>query len=212
MDGATLHGFFVEGEGEAPRPTLLYFGGNAEPVWRRVSEPTTGSLRRYNRVYVSSRGYDRSSGAPSADALLADALAIYDHVAAREDVDPDAIVPWGLSLGSGQAVHVAAQRDVARVVLLAPFDRLANVAAGHYPPFPVRLLMRNDIDSASKAASIRAPLLVVHGEDDRVIPAEHGRELAARWSGPVELRVVPGAGHNDLSSRPETRAAIDEFL
>lgn len=212
VDGATLRGFFVEGEGEAPRPTLLYFGGNAEPVWRRVSAPATGNMRRYNRVYLSSRGYDRSSGEPSADALLADALAIHDHVAAREDVDPDAIVPWGLSLGSGPAVHVASERHVDRVVLLAAYDRLANVAAGHYPLFPVRLLMRNDIDSASRAAGIDAPLLIVHGEDDRVIPAAHGRALAARWSGPVELRVVPGAGHNDLTSRPETQAAIDDFL
>lgn len=212
VDGATLRGFFVAGEGEAPRPTVLYFGGNAEPVWRHVGAPATGSLRAYNRVYVSSRGYDRSSGDPSADALLADALAIHDHVAARDDVDPAAIVPWGLSLGSGQAVHVASERDVDRVILLAPYDRLANVAAGHYPLFPVRLLMRNDIDSASKAAGIHVPLLVVHGADDRVIPAAHGRALAARWSGPVELRLVPGAGHNDLTGRLETRSAIDDFL
>ena len=212
VEGATLRGHFVHGEGEAPRPTLLYFGGNAEPVWRRVGVPATERIRRYNRVYVSPRGYDRSSGEPSADALLADALAMYDHVAAREAVDPAAIVPWGLSLGSGPAVHVASERDVDRVVLLAPFDRLAAVAAGHYPLFPVRLLMRNDIDSASKAPGIDVPVLVVHGEEDRIIPAARGRALAERWAGPVELRLLPGVGHNDLSTHPDTQSAIDDFL
>jgi len=212
VEGATLRGYFVHGEGEAPRSTLLYFGGNAEPVWRHVGAPATGSMRRYNRVYVSPRGYDRSSGEPSADALLADAVAINDYVAAREAVDPAAIVPWGLSLGSGLAVHVASERDVDRVILLAPYDRLANVAAGHYPLFPVRLLMRNDIDSASRATGIDVPVLIVHGEEDQIIRAAHGRALAERWAGPVELRVLPGVGHNDLSTRPETHSAIDDFL
>lgn len=209
-DEATLRGFFVAGAGEGPRPTLLYFGGNAERVWRRVEG---GSVPpRFNGVYVSYRGYDRSGGETSAEALLADALAVYDHVVERADVDREGIVVWGTSLGSGLATHIAAERSVAGVALFSPYDRLAEVAAGHYPWLPVRLLMRNDIDSVAKAPSISAPALVVHGTADGVIPIEHGEGLAARWGGPVELRPVEGAGHDDLESRTEARAALHDFL
>ncbi len=209
-DGTTLRGFFVAGEGPAPRPTLIYYGGNAEPVWRRVQG---GSVpRRFNGVYVSYRGYDRSGGETGAEALLADALAVHDHVAGRTDVAAHRIVVWGTSLGSGLATHVAAERSVAGAVLFSPYDRLSAVAAGHYPLLPVRLLMRNDIDSAGKAPSIRAPVLIVHGDADSVIPVEHGEALADGWGGPVELRRIEGAGHSDLESRREARAFLHQFL
>lgn len=212
VDDITLRGFFVRGEGDAPRPTLLYFGGNAERIAHRIGDTPGPGGARFNRAYLAYRGYEGSGGSPAAADLLADALAFHDHVAARPDVDPEAIVVRGTSLGTGLATHVARERDVAGVVLLSPYDRLANVAAGHYPWLPVRLLMRNDIDSAQRAPAIRAPLLLIHGEADRVIPVAHGRTLAAAWAGPVEALYLPRAGHNDLGSRPETVAAVDDFL
>jgi len=208
----TLRGHFVAGEGDAPRPTLLYFGGNAESVWRRVRDQPGPNGRRFNRAYLAYRGYDQSEGTPSAHALLADALAFYDHIAQRPDVDANAIVARGTSLGTGLAVHVARERTVAGVVLLSPYDRLANVAAGHYPWLPVRLLMRNDIDSAARAPGISAPALIVHGEADRVIPMGHGRALAAAWSGPVEALYLVQGTHDDLGGRPETVSGVDAFL
>jgi pimeloyl-ACP methyl ester carboxylesterase len=211
-DGVELRGFFVRGEGEAPRPAILYFGGNAERVWRRVEAPPGEAEGRFNRVYVSHRGYDDSGGEPSARRLLADALAIYDAVARRDDVDDAVIVPWGVSLGTGMAVHIARERPVAGVILLAPYDRLAEVAAGHYPFLPVRFLMRNDIDSLSKAPATDAPVLIIHGDADGVIPADHSRALADRWAGASERVVLPGVGHDDLWTHPETRAAIEAFL
>jgi pimeloyl-ACP methyl ester carboxylesterase len=209
-DGVTLRGFFVAGQGAAPRPTLIYFGGNAEPVWRRARGGSVPS--RFNGVYVSYRGYDRSGGETSAEALLADALEVHDQVARRPDVAEDAIAVWGTSLGSGMATHVAAERSVAAVVLFSPYDRLAAVAAGHYPWLPVSLLMRNDIDSAARAPAIRAPALIVHGDADSVIPFDHGERLADEWGGWVELRRIEGAGHNDLESRAEARAHLQGFL
>ncbi len=208
----TLRGFFVEGEGDAPRPTLLYFGGNAEQLWRRVEDVPGPNGARFNRAYLAYRGYEGSGGSPAAEELLADALRFYDHVAARPDVNGEAIVVRGTSLGTGLATHVARERPVAGVVLLAPYDRLENVAAGHYPWLPVRLLIRNDIDSVGRAPSIGAPALIAHGEADEVIPIAHGRALAARWGGPVEELYLPQATHNDLGGRRETTAAVDAFL
>ena len=207
-----LHGFFVQGEGDAPRPTLLYFGGNAEQIWRRVDDVPGPNGARFNRAYLAYRGYEGSGGSPAADDLLADALRFYDHVVGRPDVDAETIVVRGTSLGTGLATHVAHERPVAGVVLLAPYDRLENVAAGHYPWLPVRVLMRNDIDSLARAPEISVPLLLAHGEADEVIPVEHGRALAAAWRGPVEELYLPTANHNDLGGRRETTSAVDTFL
>lgn len=211
-DEVTLRGFFVTGAGDGPRPTVLYFGGNAEGVWRRVENVPGPIGARFHRAYLAYRGYDDSSGRPAAAELLADALAFYDHVAARPDVDGDAIVVRGTSLGTGLATHVARHRPVAGVVLLAPYDRLADVAAGHYPWLPVRALMRNDIDSAAKASAITAPALIAHGHADQVIPIAHGQALAAAWAGPVETLYLDHATHDDLGSRPRTSRAIEAFL
>lgn len=216
VDGATLRGFFVPGAGKGALPTILYFGGNAEPVWRNVEEDRWVGEAGFHRVFVSYRGYDRSTGEPSAQELLSDGVAIYDAIASRPDVDRDAIVTWGLSLGTGIAARVARDRPVAGVVLVAPYDRLADVATEHYPYLPVRWLMTNDIDTIADAPSIESPALMIHGDADRIIPLRHGRRLADAWGGRAERAgefiAVKGAHHNDVSTRPEARQAIERFL
>ena len=125
----------VAGAGIAA-PTVIYFGGNAEEVSWTLAE------RRWPRdvtlVAVNYRGYGRSGGAPGEPELKADALAIHDAVAARTDVDPRRIVVFGRSLGTAVAVHVAAARPVAGVVLASPFASLVAIGKVHgYPWLPV---------------------------------------------------------------------------
>lgn len=166
----------------------------------------------FNMAFVSYRGYDRSSGTPSGDALTADGLKIYDAVAQRPDVQPDRIVTWGFSLGTGVATHVACNRPVAQVVLMAPYDTLASVAAEHYPFLPVRLLFRNEIDSLSCGARVDAPALILHGDGVRVVPSSHGEALSAAWGGESKFMLLGGVGHNDLPSHPDLQPAIAGFL
>lgn len=173
---------------------LIYFGGNAEDVSANVAElgPALPGRALY---FVSYRGYGGSTGAPSEAALFADALAVYDHVRARyADI---AVV--GRSLGSAVAVYLAQQRPVSRLVLVTPFDSIANVAAGIYPFLPVRLLVRDRYDSASRAADVRAPTLVVIAGRDDVIPRARSDALVAKFPpGQARVEIVPGATHNDL--------------
>lgn len=187
---------------------LIYFGGNAEDV--------SGSLAGFAAMlpgralyFVSYRGYGGSTGAPTEPALFADALVVYDHVRGRHaDI---AVV--GRSLGSGVAVYLAQQRPVSRLVLVTPYDSIANVAAGIYPFLPVRLLIRDAYDSASRVAGVRAPTLVVVAERDEVIPRARTDALVAKFpAGQVRVEVVRGAGHNDLQEFPEYPQAIGAFL
>lgn len=187
---------------------LIYFGGNAEDVSASLEELAATDRDRV-QYRVSYRGYGGSTGAPSEQALFADALAVYDHLRARHaDI---AVV--GRSLGSGVAVYLAQQRPVSRLVLVTPYDSIANVAAGIYPFLPVRLLIRDPYDSASRVAGVRAPTLVVVAEHDEVIPRARTDALVAKFPvGQVRVEVVRGAGHNDLQEFPQYPRAIGAFL
>jgi uncharacterized protein len=212
VDGAVLRGVLVAAQGEGRRPTLLYFGGNAERVRRRARDRGWACDLGWNLALVSYRGYDDSTGEPSAEALLGDAVAVHDAVAARPEVDPARIVVWGNSLGSGIAARVARERELAGVILVMPYARLSDIAADLYPWLPVRWLFRHEIDTLHDAPTITEPMLVVHGERDALIPPEHGRRLVGAWGGPARLELVAGATHEDLGGRPELRTAIEAFL
>lgn len=191
----TVRGFVRPGKPGGSAPTVLYFGGNAERVWRRLQQSVPSG---WGFAAMAYRGFEPSSGEPSAEAILGDAVAFYDALADRSDVDRNRIVTWGLSLGAGVAVHVAARRPVAGVVLLSSYDRLSSVGQSHYPWMPVSLLFRHEIAPVEQAPSIEVPLLALHGTADRVIPIERGRALKDAWKGEVTWREIERAGHHDL--------------
>jgi hypothetical protein len=114
------------------------------------------------------------------------------------------MVVVGRSLGSGVAVYLASQRPVARLVLVTPYDSLVDVAARHYPYFPVRWLLLDKFESSKYAKQVTAPTLVIAAEHDEIIPRASTRALVTRFrDGVVSLKIVPGAGHNTISNKPE---------
>jgi pimeloyl-ACP methyl ester carboxylesterase len=190
------------------RRALLYFGGNAEDVAGNVE---LFSLAFPDRAlyFVNYRGYGGSSGRPSEAGLVADALAVFDH-AQREH---PAVAVIGRSLGSGVAVQLASARPVERLVLVTAYDSLVNVAREHFRWLPVRLLMRDRYDSASRAPQVKAPLLVVTAGEDEIIPRQRSDALAAAFAAEqTRVIVVPGVGHNTLDMSPLYLGAVREFL
>ncbi len=157
-DGTKLRGW-IRVASPAPAPAVMYFGGNAEEVSGTLADSRWP--RDWTIVAINYRGYGTSEGAPSEAALVADALAIYDTIAARSDVDAGRIVAFGRSLGTGVAVKLAAARPVAGVILASPYDSLVAVGRTHYPLLPVSLLLRHRFDSAADARNVHAPLLAI---------------------------------------------------
>ena len=210
-DGTRLHGWLRHTAGEAASPGLvIYFGGNAEEVSGQMHDAPM--LAPWSFAAFNYRGYGLSEGRPSETALAADALAIYDWLAARDDVDPSRIVVFGRSLGSGVAVQLAANRPVRAVVLVSPFDSLRSIASKQYPFVPVSLLLEHPFDSLARAPEIEAPLLVIAGERDRLIPSALSRRLHDAWAGPKRWVLLPEADHNDIDTGPGYWPPMREFL
>ena len=168
LDGTRLHGWIRHTVEDADSKGLvIYFGGNAEEVSGQMFDAQL--LAPWSIAAFNYRGYGRSAGRPSEEALVADAITIYDRITKRQDVDPSRIVVLGRSLGSGVAVQLAASRPVQAVMLVSPFDSLRSIARKQYPIVPVSLLLKHPFDSLALAPEIEAPLLVIAGERDDLI-------------------------------------------
>jgi uncharacterized protein len=193
-DGATLVAWY--GPAAPGRPTLLYFHGNAGNLANRSERVRKYLARGIGVFIVSYRGYSGSTGSPSERANVADAKRAYDALTVA-GVAPEDIIVYGESLGSGVAVQVAAAKPVGGVILDAPYTSIVDVAAGAYPYFPVRPFLFDRYESLRYLPEIAAPLLVIHGEDDEVIPVAMGRAIYAAANSPKEIVTFPGAGHSD---------------
>ena len=189
-------------------PALLYFGGNGEDLGADLADFDQAFPDRAI-YFMNYRGYGGSTGSPSEAALIADAQATYDVI--RKTHDKIAIM--GRSLGSGVAVGLAATREVEKVVLVTPFDSIANVAAARFSWAPVRWLIKDAFDSVKRMAAVRAPVLAVIAERDESIGRAHSDALLAAI--PATLRhsiVVPNGTHNDLGDYQQYLATVRNFL
>ncbi|MEO1491537.1 MAG: alpha/beta hydrolase [Pseudomonadota bacterium] len=176
------------------RPTILYFGGNAGSLPSVAPRLEEFALHGFGIVAMNYRGSGGAAGKPSQKALISDALAVYD--AQFPDMPP---VIYGTSLGAALAVQVAAEREAAALVLETPFARLCETAQYHYPIVPVCLLLPDERWESFRAiGAVDAPLLILHGDADRVIPLAHGRKLFDAAPEPKQMIVYPGGDHNDL--------------
>jgi pimeloyl-ACP methyl ester carboxylesterase len=193
-------------------PTLVVFHGRAGNAADRAMLLVPFAEVGYGVVLAEYRGYGGNPGAPSEVGFLLDAHAHLDWVAAAWG--ETAPVVCGVSIGSGVAVAVAAERPVRALVLDAPYTSVADLAAAMYRWLPARRLLRHRFDSLSRLPTVRAPLLVLHGEADDMIPPEHGRRVAAAAGGPAEFVLLPGAGHPALMDDKAGRGteAVQRFL
>lgn len=190
---------------------MLYFGGNAEEVsW--MIEAVQADAPGASWMLMDYRGYGQSAGAPSEKALVADAIALYDHAVKQLGTDPAQVYAFGRSLGSGVAVALAAERPLAGLILVTPFDSLAAVAKRYYWYLPVDWMLRHRFDSIARAPRMKTPLLCLIAERDEVIPGAHGERLCDAWGGPRRKVVLAQAGHNTVDAHPMYWPSIRAFL
>jgi fermentation-respiration switch protein FrsA (DUF1100 family) len=187
---------------------VLYLHGNAGHIGHRAYR--LGPYRRigWGVLLLEYRGYGGNPGRPSEAGLLTDARA---GLAALLEMGfpPARILLWGESLGSGLAVRLAAENSVAAVLLEAPYTSITDMARLRFPFVPARWLLLDRFESLRCIAGVRAPVLVMHGARDRIVPVTMGRTLHEAAVRPKELWIAPDAGHVDLVEAGAIEAAAD---
>ena len=180
------------------KPVIVYFHGNGGSLRYRVERFRRLIGAGIGLVALEYRGYGGLSGSPSERGLIADAEAAYGFAAAHYPVQQ--IVLWGESLGSGVAVALAAEKPVGRVILEAPFTSALAVAELRYWYLPVRLLMKDQFRSDQRIAKVTAPLLILHGVHDHIVPYAMGERLFELANKPKHIVRFLDGGHEDLDA------------
>lgn len=205
-EGLVLRGWTVNpGRAKA----IVYFGGNGESIQDSRDEFARW-FRGHTAYLVAYRGYGASDGQPDEKTLLADALAVFDRVQSQHPGQPISVI--GRSLGSGVAAYVASKRPVDKLVLVTPYDSLAEIGQAHYPWLPVRWLSTQRYESATYLAGYKRPLLVVRADRDEIIPAESTARLIASLPKPPQVVTLSDTGHNGLNDKPEYGRSLSAFL
>lgn len=197
----------LPGEG----PVVVHFHGNGEQVGHLGWLAREWTERGVSFVAVEYPGYPGAAGAPSEESLVAASEAALQHLTGPLKVDRSRLVLEGQSVGTGVAVTMASRGWGTRLMLLSPYTSLPAVAAKAFPFLPTALLMRDRFDSASRAAGLKVPTLIIHGTKDQVIPFELGQALSRAIPGATFVP-VEGAGHNDLIDREEALTPLLGFV
>jgi len=183
---------------QAGKPVILYFHGNGGALRYRVERFHRLITAGIGLVALEYRGYGGLAGSPSEQGLIRDAEAAYAYAAAHYSVQQ--IVVWGESLGSAVAVALAAEKPVDRVILEAPFTSALAIAERRYWYLPVRLLMKDQFRSDERIDKVTAPLLILHGVHDRVVPYAMGERLFELANKPKHIVRFLDGGHEDLDN------------
>jgi uncharacterized protein len=212
-DGVKLHAWWIPDD--AARFTFLAFHGNASNIANRA--PTYEFLHdaHVNVLALEYRGYGRSEGKPSESGVYRDAEAACDYLVKLKGVDSKTIISFGQSLGTAVATHLAAHRQIAGVILEAPFPSASRVARKTFWFFPgLSLLTYGQFNTRAWLKQVHAPILIVHCTQDPVIPIQFGQEVYEEALPPKNFLQINGYCHEESSlvAPAQYRAALQEFL
>jgi len=210
-DGVGLHGWFLPADDA--RGTLLFFHGNAGNISHRLESLRIFHGLGLNTLIIDYRGYGESEGSPSEAGLYQDGSAAYHHLTEDRGIAPEAIISFGRSLGAAVAARTAAQYPVAGLIVESGFTSVPDLGAEIYPFLPVRQLSRLHYDTQAFVQTTDVPVLVIHSEDDDIIPYHHGQSLYQAAGDRGSFLKIQG-DHNTgfMASGNHYRQGLADFL
>ncbi|MCK5622913.1 MAG: alpha/beta hydrolase [Alphaproteobacteria bacterium] len=182
---------------DSSRPTIVFFHGNAGNVGNRKRQARQFIDAGLGLLLVTWRYNAGAGGEASEEGLLTDGRAALGFVGAQ-GIPERRIVLHGESLGSGVAVAMALEHEVGGLVLVYPYSSMTDVAEDRFWFAPVRMLIQDEFDSVARIGKVRAPILMIHGERDRIIPVRFARRLYEAAPEPKEGHFLPEGNHANL--------------
>lgn len=205
---------YYERVGSQPKAVLLYFHGNAGSACDRL--PLVSTFEHAHElvvVFAEYPGYSNDASKKNQQSLTQNALALAHHLKEKHDLP---IILMGRSLGSAVATYVASQTTPKALALVSPLTSIAEVGRLHYPlPQWIgnKILKHNVYPANQWASQVRCPVLLVHGDQDTIIPLSIGQAQEKQFTkAKTRFKVIPGAGHNDISMFPPYLEHTNRFL
>ena len=193
-DDLRLSAWYLPAEDE--QGVLLFCHGNAGNISHRLDSLLLFHHLQMSVLIFDYRGYGQSEGQPSEQGTYTDALAAWEYLLTQKSKQPAEIVIFGRSLGAAIAAELATRVRPGALILESAFTSVPDLASEIYPFLPVRLLSRFSYDTRTRLDSLASPLLIIHSNDDEIIPYSHAQRLYAAAHEPKHLLNISG-GHND---------------
>ena len=216
-NGKTYHGMMYQATADKA-PLLIYFGGNGEVSYRHMrSREEQGAWEYFSGYYylfIDYEGYGLNDGRINYRNMYEQALAVYDYALTIPQVDSSQIVTMGYSLGTGNAVYLAANRPIAGLILAAPYANGYDLYNGVLPIFygPGKSLVKQKLPSDEYAQNIICPTLIIASQDDEVVPFLSSKRLSKLLSGNVDFIELQYVGHNSLFQAEGVYNTVRSFL
>lgn len=196
-DGQALHAWYIPAEDAAF--TVLFCHGNAGNISHRLDTLQILHDLDLNCLIFDYRGYGQSTGRPSEEGTIIDALAGRQWLIDHKQISPDRIVLFGRSLGGAVAAVAAARipdTPPAGLIIESSFTSVPDLGARLHPWLPVRFFARFSYDAKTALQSVDCPVFIIRSPDDEMIPFEMGETLYAAAHDPKRLAEIQGS-HNE---------------
>jgi uncharacterized protein len=195
-DGAKLFGWYVEAG--ADLPVIVWCHGNAGNIVNRLDN-LRFLFRHHLSVFLFDyRGYGKSQGPrPSEQGFYLDAIGAYDYLTRVRMIKPERLIIFGRSLGAAVAADLATRKAAAGIILESAFPSIEAVAKYYYGGLPVHWLLGAEFRLIDRIATLSPPKLIIHGDQDDIIPLELGRQVYEAAKPPKTFHLINGAAHND---------------
>ena len=209
--GLTLNGWFIPAED--PRATLLFCHGNAGNISHRIEIIKVFNKLNLNVFIFDYRGYGKSRGSPSEEGLYRDAQAAYKYLLGRKNINKDAIVVYGKSIGANVAIDLVSKVKAAALISESGFSSAYDMGRKLFPYLPTKWIITIKYDALTKIKNISIPKLIIHSQDDEIVPFKLGKKLFEAAPPPKEFYEMQG-GHNEafFMAREEYSVKINNFL
>lgn len=214
-DGKRLHGWMFTNPG-ATKIFLLH-PGNAGDIARRLDFIKMLLQSGVSVFAYEPRGFGMSAGKPSVSSICEDGLSAFDYLTVTLGYNPNRIILYGVSLGASVASYVSTHRWVRAIILQSGFSSLEQIAKEHVPLlriYPSWLFPRPVLDNEGIMSMPHAPLLILHGGLDNIIPFAHSKAIYDRAASPKQFVPCPNSTH--LAIDPQDRrlfvGALTQFV
>jgi len=205
-DGEQLQSWYLPAK--TGQPTILFFHGNGGSIAGRAERLAFYQAKGLGALFVSYRGYGKSTGTSTETGLVNDGLASYDWLE-QKNIAGGNIVVVGESLGAAVAVRLALQRPIRALVIEAPFTSTVDVGKSVYWWLPVSLLMKDRFETIKIINQVKVPLLVIHGELDEITDVSQGRKVFEKANQPKTLKIIRGGTHNGIFVESTWQLEVD---
>jgi uncharacterized protein len=205
-----LQGWFVKAANQEKSPVLIYYGGNAEDISYTLE--CLDQLTSTSLFMMNYRGFGKSSGRPSQEGLLSDALANYDHMVDVLKINPDKIYLMGRSIGSSIAAYVASKRKIGGLILVTPYDSIANLAPKFLRFFFIRKYLDRYFNTAKYLEQVEIVFLVLAAGLDEIVPRKCLENLVMMFKDQMIVIEIKNADHQNISDYPEFLVAIQNYI